>query len=277
MKKSLYLAAAVAAGTLAATATLSDARAEAKSPSFVADKVLNVCTTAGFPPLTFKNQPTDERPAGIDIDVIEKIATLWDAKVTYTITDFAGLLPTLGSGRCSVIISGIYINDKRRQVYDGAPYMKSAVAIMINNATTDIAKPEDLADKLIALESGSYYREEIVDPLNKDLATAGKKAARTQDYPTQQAAAQQILVGRADATLTEEAEAAVRVGQSGGKLKIAYAYPSTMNFGIYVRRNAEDYALVKQALDTLAKEGFFKELAVKYNLDPALFDVDHGK
>ena len=274
MKKSFSIALAATAGFFAATTV--PAEAATKAPSFVSDKSLTVCTTANFPPITYKKQPTDERPAGIDIDIIEKMASLWGAKVDYTVTEFAGLLPTLGSGRCSVIISGIYINDKRREVYDGAPYMKSAVAIMVNS-TSDIAKPEDLADRLIALESGSYYREDIVTPLNKELTAAGKKEARTQDYPTQQAAAQQILIGRADATLTEEAEAAVRVGQSGGKLKIAYAYPSSMNFGIYIRRNPEDFAVVKDTLNTLAAQGFFKELAAKYNLDPALFDVDHAK
>jgi polar amino acid transport system substrate-binding protein len=274
MKKRFSIALAATAGVFA-VATV-PAEAGIKAPSFVSDNSLTVCTTANFPPITYKKQPTDEHPAGIDIDIIEKMASLWGAKVDYTVTEFAGLLPTLGSGRCSVIISGIYINDKRREVYDGAPYMKSAVAIMVNSAS-DITKPEDLADRLIALESGSYYREDIVTPLNKELTAAGKKEARTQDYPTQQAAAQQILIGRADATLTEEAEAAVRVGQSGGKLKIAYAYPSSMNFGIYIRRNPEDFAVVKDTLNTLAEQGFFKELAAKYNLDPALFDVDHAK
>ncbi|MBD9374084.1 transporter substrate-binding domain-containing protein [Rhizobium sp. ARZ01] len=247
----------------------------AEAPSFVADGTVGVCTTAAFPPLTFKQQAGDAIPVGIDIDIAEALAKKWNASTTYTTTDFAGLLPTLGSGRCGLIISGIYINDERRKTYDGARYMKSATVLVTKADNAEIATPENLSGRTIALESGAYYKEDRVKPLNEEFVAGGRAEVSVQDYPTQQAAYQQVLVGRADATLTEEAEGAYRVATTENQFKIAYTWQSDFTYGIYMRRSADDLGAVRKALKELRQEGFFEALAKKYGLDPSVFDVDH--
>lgn len=265
----LKLATSAAAVVLAASAV------HAAEPSFVSDGTVNVCTTAGFPPLTFKQTPGDAIPVGIDIEIVEALAKAWGAKTAYTVTDFAGLLPTLGSGRCDLIASGIYINDERRKAYDGARYMKSATVIVTQADNTEIAGPDTLSGKMIALESGTYYREERIDPLNSEFATAGKAAIAVQDYPTQQAAYQQVMVGRADATLTEEAEGAYRVAGAKDQFKVVHTWQSEFTYGIYMRRSPEDLATVRATLKKLREDSFFTKLAETYGLDPSVFDVDY--
>ncbi|QDG94693.1 transporter substrate-binding domain-containing protein (plasmid) [Rhizobium sp. NIBRBAC000502774] len=249
--------------------------AYASAPGFVSDGKLAVCTSAGFPPLTFKQNAGDARPVGIDIEIADALARLWEAEVTYTTTDFTGLLPALGSGRCGVILSGMYINDERRKTYDGVRYMKSATVIVTKAGNDEITGPESLSGKTVALESGTYYRAERIDPLNKALTAAGKPEALVQDYPAQAAAYQQVLVGRVDATLTEEAEGAYRVASTDEQFRVAYTWESEFTYGIYMRRHADDVFSVRAALKRLHDEGFFAALAKKYGLDPAAFDVDY--
>ena len=247
----------------------------ADKPDFVADGTLAVCTTATFPPLTYKTDPADARPVGIDIDLIEAIGRQWGAEVDYTVTEFSGLLPTLGSGRCDIIASGIYVTDKRREVYDGVRYMKSATVIVTRADDTAIQGPDDLSGKTLALEAGTYYGEERVEPLNAKLADAGAAQVAVQEYPTQLAAYQQVLVGRVDATLTEEAEGAFRVASQEDALRIAYTWPSEFTYGLYIQKSPENVAALREALQGLRDEGFFEELAKTYGLDPAIFDVDY--
>ncbi|MCF1505948.1 transporter substrate-binding domain-containing protein [Afifella sp. H1R] len=254
---------------------LASQAAQAGEPSFVSDGKVAVCTSANFPPLTFKKDVGDTVPVGIDIEVADALAGTWNATTTYTTTEFAGLLPTLGSGRCGLIVSGIYINDERRQTYDGARYMKSATVIVKKAGNDAVEGPETLSGKSVALESGTYYQEERVDPLNKEFAAAGKPEIAVDTYPTQQAAYQQVLVGRADATLTEEAEGAYRVAAAPDQLAISYTWQSEFTYGIYMRRNPDDLAAVRAGLKKLREEGFFDALAKKYGLDPSVFDVDY--
>ncbi|WP_161784980.1 transporter substrate-binding domain-containing protein [Hoeflea sp. BAL378] len=267
MMKTVLISAALAAGLASG--------AQAAGPSFVSAGTLTVCTTANFPPLTFKKDPGDALPVGIDIDIANALAGEWNATTAFTTTDFAGLLPTLGSGRCDLIISGIYINEERRQTYDGARYMKSATVLVTKAGNQDISDPQSLSGKTVALESGTYYVEERIDPLNAEFKTAGKPAVTVQDYPTQQAAYQQVLVGRADATLTEEAEGAYRVATTTDQFKIAYTWQSDFTYGIYMRRNGDDLTRVRDTLKKLSQDGFFATLAETYGLDPAVFEVDY--
>nr|WP_246748768.1 transporter substrate-binding domain-containing protein [Rhizobium setariae] len=259
----------------AAVLALAATTASAAEPGFISEGTLNICTTAAFPPLTFKKSPGDTVPIGIDIEIAEALAKSWGAKTTYTVTDFAGLLPTLGSGRCSLIVSGIYINEERRKSYDGARYMKSATVMVTKADNTELTGPEMLSGKTLALEAGAYYKEDRVNPLNKDFEAAGKAPIIVQDYPAQQAAYQQVMVGRADATLTEEAEGAYRVADAKDQLRVAYTWKSDFTYGIYIRRNPEDLAAIRGALKQLKAEGFFGTLADKYGLSADVFDVDH--
>ncbi|OXC74456.1 Glutamine ABC transporter, periplasmic glutamine-binding protein [Caballeronia sordidicola] len=216
-------------------------------------------------------------PVGIDIEIANALAKEWNAHTAYTTTEFAGLLPTLGAGRCGLIISGIYINDERRKAYDGVSYMKSATVIVTKAGNKKITDPETLSGNTIALESGTYYKAERVDPLNKQFAATGRPAVLVQDYPAQQAAYQQVMVGRADATLTEQAEGATRVAAAKDELRIAYTWKSDFTYGIYMRRNPSDLAMIRAALKKLHESGFFKALATKYGLDPTVFDVNYDR
>lgn len=265
------LTVAVAMATFVSTAAL------AEQPSFVSDGSVNICTTAAFPPLSYKRSPGDTTPIGIDVEIAEALAKAWSAKTSYTVTDFSGLLPTLGAGRCGMIISGIYINDERRKTYDGVRYMKSATVLVTKAGNGEIGKPEDLSGRNVALEAGTYYKEERLDPLNKVLEAAGKTPVAIHNYPTQQAAYQQVMVGRVDATLTEEAEGAFRVADARDTLQIAYTWQSDFTYGIYMRRQDGDQTLVRNTLKKLRDEGFFTALAQKYGLKPAVFDVDYDK
>ena len=56
---------------LAASATLLlVSAANAENPSFVTDATVNICTTAAFPPLTFKKDPADTVPTRSSARVI---------------------------------------------------------------------------------------------------------------------------------------------------------------------------------------------------------------
>ena len=259
----------------AVTMSLSAASADTVKPSFASKGKLNICTTAGFPPLTYLDKPSDTRPIGIDIDIADALAKHWSVtEVKFTTSGFDGLLPSLASGRCDFVISGIYLNDKRRQSYDGVPYLKSSSAIVTLATNTDIKAPEDLSGKRVALEAGTAYAN-IPQELNEKFAKEGRDLVVASTYESQVAAAQQVLIGRADATLTEIAEASVRVKQTNGQLKVAYTYPPEGIYGVYIRKSPEDLKALREALKELHKAGQIEAIAKKYNMPAADFAVDY--
>ncbi|MGE4252733.1 MAG: transporter substrate-binding domain-containing protein [Parvibaculaceae bacterium] len=265
-----FLGAAALVALLSAPA----AWAEAAKPSFGAAGKLSICTTAGFPPMTYLENPSDQRPVGIDIDIADALGKLWSAEIKFSTSGFDGLLPSLASGRCDLVISGIYLNDKRRESYDGVPYLKSSVAIVTLATNEEIKVPEDLSGKRLALEAGTTYAE-VPPVLNAKLEKEGRKPVAFSTYESQVAAAQQVMIGRADATLTEVSEASVRIKQTGGQLKIAYTYPPEGIYGIYIRKNPDDLKILRAAMKQLEQSGVIGGIAKKYNMPSADFAVDH--
>lgn len=250
------------------------AMAEEARPSFLSSGKLNVCTTAGFPPLTYLEKPSDQRPVGIDIDIADALGKLWSVDVKFSTSGFDGLLPSLTSGRCDLVISGIYLNDKRRQSYDGVPYLKSSAVIMTLAANDTIKAPEDLSGKSLAIEAGTAYAN-IPEELNVTFAKEGKTPVTFNTYESQVAAAQQVLIGRADATLTEVAEASVRIKQTNGQMKIAYTYPPGGIYGIYIRKDPKNLDALRNALKELRKAGIIDGVAKKYGMPKDDFGVDY--
>src|SRR5437879_2655325 len=68
-----------------------------------------------------------------------------------------------------------------------------------------------------------------------DMAKARLGFSR-QSYPRDTDAVAQLLLGRADAVLTQDTSAAYQIGKHPGKLAIAYLFPQQDSFGIYYRK-----------------------------------------
>lgn len=241
-------------------------------PSFVQGETLKVCTAGEFPPMEFYAKPGDSQMVGFEVDVMSALAKHWGANLELVVGDFKGLLPSLDSSRCDVVASGMTITTDRLKRYDGVGYFKSA-KVMVTSARDDQTRtPEDLSGKVIAIEAGTTY-EGTVAALNKQLAESGRKPISMQTYPSASAVIQQVLVGRAAATITQDTTAAYRSSQLPGQLQIPYTYPDAELFGLYLRKDAADLQKLKDALGALQQSGELKALLAKWNLPAMSTDV----
>ena len=196
------------------------------------DGVLTNCVDPSFPPMEyFENQEAQE-PIGFDIDLVNAIGERLGVEVTHIPTEFTGLLPALDAGRCDVVASGIYLTAERLETFDAQPYYDTSIVLLTPADNTEIASPDDLSGKTVAVQAGTNYVN-ILNDLNARFEAEGKPLMEIQSYPKQTDAIQQLVVGRADATITQDTEAAFRETAQPGQFKIAYTYPDPETFGIY--------------------------------------------
>jgi len=246
-------------------------------PSFVtATGNLTVCNSPGFPPLSYYENPGDAQPVGLDIDLLSHLATSWDAKLKLVAGDFAGLLPALESGRCDMVVSGILLTDERQQKFDGVPYMKTSTLLLAATGNDKISDPESLSGRTLSIEAGTVLQK-IADQENEKLKGEGKPEIQVQTYPKAQDCIQQVLVGRSDAALVQDTEAAYRDKQMPGKFKTVYTFPEAKQFAIYVRKGSGDAAIVKASIEALNASGTLKDLLVKWRLPANAGDLSAGQ
>ncbi|TAA55861.1 transporter substrate-binding domain-containing protein [Shinella sp. JR1-6] len=263
------------AGTmLAALLSAGNGLAAEQKPDFVSGGVLKICTSGEFPPMEYYENPGDKDLIGFEIDVMDAIAKQWGAKAEYVVGDFKGLLPSLDSKRCDLVASGILITPARLEKYDGIPYFSSHIVMVTAASDTETKVPADVSGKVMAIEAGTSYEKMVAD-LNAELEAGGKAPIQAQTYPSASGVIEQILVGRATATITQDTTAAYRMLQVPGRLSIPYTYEQSENYGIYLRKSDGDRQMLKEAIEALQASGEMKALLQKWNLPETATDVSH--
>jgi polar amino acid transport system substrate-binding protein len=245
------LAALAVFGTLAAAAPIKGS--------------LKFCSDPTFPPMEYKTAAG--KAVGFDIDLANAIAKNWKVKSKFVETGFPGLLPGLAAKRCTVVISGIFITPDRVAQFPAVAYMKTHRALVVQAGNPKgIKGPNDLSGKTVAVQAGTKY-EEYLKALNEQFKSSGKAQFTLQSYPGDTDAVGQLVVGRADAVLTQDTSGAFQKKANPGKLAIAYLFPETDSFGIYYRKGeAKLGAALKATIKTLKKNGTLKKIAAKHQI-----------
>jgi polar amino acid transport system substrate-binding protein len=223
------------------------------------------CSDPTFPPM--ESMTAGGKPVGFDVEMANAIAKLWRVKAKLVQTGFTGLLPGLGSKRCNMVISGIFVTPDRVKQFPAVSYMRSHRALVVGAGNPKRIKgPNDLSGKNVAVQAGTKY-EEYLKALNDQFKSAGRAQMNLQSYPGDTDAVGQILVGRADVVLTQDTSGAYQKKQHPGKLAIAYLFPESDAFGIYYRKSDAKLGTgLRSAIKTLKKNGTLRKIARKFEI-----------
>jgi polar amino acid transport system substrate-binding protein len=240
----------------------SAAPAQSKAPAnLVNDGSLTVCTDPTYPPLEYYG-PGKEL-TGFDIAVARAAAEKLGLEAEFKPTTFSGILPALDSGRCDLAWSGLFIDDERTASFGAVPYQKTASIILVKAGNpAGIRSPDDLSGKTVVSQNGTNLLKKA-KRISEGFAEQGKPASNVQGYDKFEEAIQQLVVGRADAVITQDIDAAFRALKQPGQFETAYKFPDEETFGAYYKpENAADLGeKLHAALDELEQSGELEKIA----------------
>lgn len=234
---------------------------------------LTTCTDASFPPMESVD-PKSGDVVGFDADVISMVAKAWGVEPNIKVMAFDGLLPGLETEKCDVVWSGIYVTPERLATFPAVSYLKTGtVALVRSGNPAGITDDNSLAGKTLAVQSGTSLVK-VGRDLAKRVEDAGLKKPRVQLYPNATDLIQQLTLGRADAILTADTEAAYRQSENPGKFEVGYAFDDKLTMGVYFKRsNAELGQDLFKALTDLKQSGELATEAKKYFLSPENIEI----
>ena len=216
------------------------------------------CDDPTFPPM--ESTTTAGKPVGFDIDMAAAIGKQMGGTATFVHTAFPGLLPALGAKKCDVVISGIFVTPDRTKQFPAVPYMHSHRALLVAGGNPKhITSVAGLKGMHVAVQTGTKY-ELFLKSKQKALGFT------LQSYPGDTDAIAQILLGRADAVLTQDTEGAYQMQQHPGKIAIGYLFPDSDTFGIYYRKGDPIGAKMAAAIKALKADGTMAKIAAKYHV-----------
>ena len=126
-------------------------------------KVLRVGSAIDFAPFEFQDEGQKEYQ-GFDMDLIRAIAKEMGSEAEIQNIGFDGLIPALQAKNIDVIISGMTINDERKQkVNFSDPYYQSGLTMVVRSDEEAIKSFNDLKGHKVAVQIGTTSANMVKD------------------------------------------------------------------------------------------------------------------
>lgn len=219
-------------------------------------KVLKVGTSADFPPFEFQGKDGNTYD-GFDMDLIRAIGQEMGYKVEISNVSFDGLIPALEAGNIDVCISGVTINDERKQkVIFSDPYYQSGLSIVVPKDNTDIKGFKDLKGKKVAVQIGTTS------------ATEAKKieGAEVKELSASNDTFIELTAKGVDAVVNDKPVNDRYIVETGNKdVKVLNELLTAEDYGIAInKKNTELQSKINAALKKLKENGEYDKIYTKW-------------
>jgi polar amino acid transport system substrate-binding protein len=166
----------------------------------------------------------------------------------------------------------MFVTDKRKQSFDAVTYLDTVTILVAKAGTVHAKSVDDFAGKTVAVQTGTTFVQ-LFEKINADLKAKGLKPVDVQLYPKASDGIQQVQIGRAYATTTQDTELAFRELQNPGALVSIYEFEDEQSFGVFVRKGGNDGAAINEALTGLKENGMLAEISQRWHLNPEKLSV----
>lgn len=216
---------------------------------------LVICVDDAYAPMEFR----DEKGAliGFDVDLMAAVATKIGVTTDWKATAWDGIIPSLKSKQCDMIVSSMNITDERKQEVNFTDaYLQMGQILMVAKGNSKGIKTlNDLQGKTIAVQIGTTNAE----------AAKAVKGATVKEFDTFPLAMQEVAAGRADATIADTPIGKFYLVQNPGKGEVVGAEIDPLPVGGAIRK--EDNQLreaVNKAVTEMNKDGSMQKLKDKW-------------
>ena len=228
----------------------------ASSGSGSGDTVLRVGTNADFAPFEFQDEGGKEYQ-GFDMDLIRAVAKEMGYTADIQNLNFDGLIPAIGSKNIDVAVSGMTINDERKEkVLFSDPYYKSGLTIVVKKANTAINKFKDLEGKKVAVQIGTTSAEEVKKIPNVEVKEFNSSADTFME----------LKAGGVDAVVNDRPVNDYYILKSGEKdVRTLDELLTSEDYGIAMAKdNTELQKKINDALKKLKDNGEYDKIYAKW-------------
>ena len=234
-------------------ASSSSEAASATELTTVTPGKLTMSTNAAFPP--YESTDDNGNFVGIDVDVAAAIAEKLGLELQVDDMDFDAALLAAQNGKSDLVMAGVTVTEDRQLVMDFSDSYATGIQSIIVKEDSDIATPDDLADKMIGTQRGTTGYIYCSDDFGDEHVTP---------YDDGLTAVQALVNGQVDAVVIDNAPAKEFVAANPG-LKILDTSYAEEDYAIGVAKgNTAMLDAINGALEELKNDGTLQAIIDKY-------------
>lgn len=253
--------------TVTATAQPTPQKATIAPPKdLVTPGTLTIGADANYPPMEYIDVTTRQQ-TGFDIDLITAIAQKMGLQPKIVNNSFDSLINSLQSNRYDVVISGVTINNERKQKVDFVPYFSAGESILVRKGNPEHIKSlADLCGKSVGVQNGTV-EQPALQFASQACQKSGKSVINITVLQDQSAVIQLLGTGRVVATYQDSPITDYYLKQHPAQFEVAGSVINAAALGIAVRKgDSEMQQVVQQAFNELKKNGTYHALITKWGL-----------
>jgi polar amino acid transport system substrate-binding protein len=225
-----------------------------------------VCSDFPSPPQEFYS--ANGVAEGSDIDTGNRIAALLGLHPTYVNSVFDTIIAALTSGKCDVIISGMFITPERAKQISFVPYLTSGQQLLVLKGNPEQISDDyqSLCGKTISTELGGAETTTAAG-LSKKCKGAGKPGI-TVSVPTKtDVALEEVITHKAAAFFEDSPVVGYYAHQSPTQFDLIRPAIDLVQEGIGIAKNKPAlYRAVKTALKKMESDGSYNTVLAKWGL-----------
>lgn len=235
----------------------SDESGKSKSGAdLIKEGTLTVCSDVPYPPFETFDKSSDSGFGGFDIDIISKVASSMDLKLSVKDSSFDALQSglALNSGQCDVVASAMTITEDREKNLDFSDgYYDSQQSLLVPKGS-DIAAITDLDGKKVGVQQGTT---------GKSYAEDNATGADLVSFPSDAEMYSAIKAGQVDALLQD---LPVNLEHTkDGKFEVVETYSTDEQYGFAVKTgNTQLVEDINAELQKMRDDGSYDKIYNTY-------------
>jgi polar amino acid transport system substrate-binding protein len=240
-----------------------DAAAAALLPAKVAQSgKLVIATSPNYAPNEFKDNAG--KPIGWAIEVGDAIAAKLGLKAEYQVARFENIIPGIVGGKIDVGESSFTDTAVREKQVDFVNYY--VAGIQWASAAGKVVDPNNACGLKVAVQATTYQDTVEVPAKSAVCVKAGKPAIKKVSLDTQDAAANAVALGQADAFSADSPVTLYGIVQLKGKLQTAGKTFEAAPYGMAVAKDSGTAKAVQAALQSMVDDGSYGKILDKWGV-----------
>lgn len=217
---------------------------------------LVIGTSPNYAPNEFKNDAGE--PIGWTIEMGDALAAKLGLKAEYTIANFENIIPNIVGGNIDVGASSFTDNPERQKQVDFVNYYTAGVQWA--SATGKTVDPDDACGLRVAVQATTFQDTVEIPEKSEACVAAGKKPIEKVALDTQDAAANAVALGQADAFSADSPVTLYGIEKLKGKLQSAGETFDAAPYGLAVAKGSGMAEAVQAALQSMVDDGSYAKI-----------------
>jgi polar amino acid transport system substrate-binding protein len=223
---------------------------------------LVIGTSPNYAPNEFKDNAG--KPVGWAIEVGDAIAAKLGLKADYQIARFENIIPGIVGGKIDVGESSFTDTVVREKQVDFVNYY--VAGIQWASATGKVVDPDNACGLKVAVQATTYQDTVEVPAKSAACVKAGKPAIKKISLDTQDAAANAVALGQADAFSADSPVTLYGISKLKGKLQTAGKTFEAAPYGMAVAKGSGTAKAVQAALQSMVDDGSYGKILNKWGV-----------